>query len=260
MKDQGVEPRPLSRPVPDRAAVHRAARVLSLRLARDRPARPLHGRRRSSTGFPRLTSAITSPTDVTVQLRHEIDKVALDGVTFYRRDWQGVIRREPRVVRSEGDRIVCSLWALGRSIEDRLVLDRAGEVLEARFRRSRSRPAVAAASRLEPGAGGADRPRERAGPGRLVGDVMAGLTLEWGGIAATCSAWRAATIGISRRLRDAAVTWIRDASRRRRARGARGGQFVLEVARLLAPTVRLRAQMRLEEVERGRPATRAPSG
>ena len=68
---------------------------------------------------------------VSVQLRHDIDKVALHGATFYRRDWQGVIRREPRVVRSEGERTVCSLWALGRSIEDRLVLDRAGEVLEA---------------------------------------------------------------------------------------------------------------------------------
>jgi hypothetical protein len=45
-----------------------------------------------------------------VQLRHEIDKVTLHGVTFSRVDWQGVTRREPRVVRREGERFVCSLW------------------------------------------------------------------------------------------------------------------------------------------------------
>ena len=67
---------------------------------------------------------------VSVQLRHQIDKVVLDGVAFYRRDWQGVIRHEPRVVREEGARVICSLWALGRSLEDRLTLDRSGEVQE----------------------------------------------------------------------------------------------------------------------------------
>src|SRR5262245_9616193 len=67
---------------------------------------------------------------VAVQVRHQIEKVGLDGVAFYRRDWQGVIRHEPRVVRDEGARVVCSLWALGRTLEDRLVLDRAGEVLD----------------------------------------------------------------------------------------------------------------------------------
>jgi hypothetical protein len=83
---------------------------------------------------------------VSVQLRHQIDKVVLDGVAFYRRDWQGVIRHEPRVVREEGARVICSLWALGRSLEDRLTLDRSGEVQERpprpsiRFRRRRCRP------------------------------------------------------------------------------------------------------------------------
>ncbi len=67
---------------------------------------------------------------VVVQLRHEIEKVTLDGGAFYRRDWQDIRRREPRVVRSDGDRVICSLWALGGPLEDRLVLDRAGEILE----------------------------------------------------------------------------------------------------------------------------------
>jgi hypothetical protein len=67
---------------------------------------------------------------VVVQLRHEVEKVVVDGVTFYRADWQDVRRREPRVVRTEGDRVICSLWALGGPLEDRLVLDRSGEILE----------------------------------------------------------------------------------------------------------------------------------
>ena len=60
---------------------------------------------------------------VSVQLRHQIDKVVLDGVAFYRLDWQGVIRAEPRVVREEGARVVCSLWALGHSLATTLAAD-----------------------------------------------------------------------------------------------------------------------------------------
>ena len=119
---------------------------------------------------------------VSVQLRHQIDKVVLDGVAFYRRDWQGVIRHEPRVVREEGARVICSLWALGRSLEDRLALDRSGEVQE--------RPAPA----LDPIPPAPLPPvwapalaeliaRESApalaGPLR---DVMRALTLEWGAV------------------------------------------------------------------------------
>src|SRR5207245_3209464 len=67
---------------------------------------------------------------VTVQLRHEIDKVVVSGTPFYRVDWQAVTRREARVVRGESGRVVCSLWFLGRPLENRLVLDPAGEILE----------------------------------------------------------------------------------------------------------------------------------
>src|SRR5262249_46594655 len=68
---------------------------------------------------------------VTVQLRQGIEKVVADGVTFYRTEWQGIKRREPRVIREDGERVVCSLWALGGPLEDRLILDRSGEVVEA---------------------------------------------------------------------------------------------------------------------------------
>jgi hypothetical protein len=184
--------------------------------------------------------------EVSVQLRHEVDKVTLDGTTFYRRDWPGVIRSEPRVVRNEGNRVVCSLWALGRPIEDRLVLDRSGEVLEARA----AAPDHAPPAPLPPVWGPALAELiARASAPALAGsihDVMQGLTLEWGGVTGDLYRADGATIRVNRRLRDAAIAWVREPPPGV-AREERAVQFILEVARLLGPTVRLRAQMRLEE-------------
>jgi len=182
---------------------------------------------------------------ISVQLRQEVDKVVLGGSAFYRLDWQGVIRREPRVVRREGERVLCSLWALGRPIEDRLVLDRSGEVLEA--------PAVAPdhapVAPLPPVWGPALAELiAREGAPALAGsirEVMDGLALEWGAVAGDLTSVDGARIRVSRRLRDTAIAWLREAPPGAE-RAERAGQFVLEVARLLGPAVRLRAQMRLE--------------
>ena len=100
-------------------------------------------------------------------LRHQIDKVVLDGVAFYRRDWQGVIRHEPRVGARGGRALICSLWALGRSLEDRLTLDRSGEV-QSGPPGPRSDSAGAAAARAGPGPRRAHRPRERPRAGGLA--------------------------------------------------------------------------------------------
>jgi hypothetical protein len=184
--------------------------------------------------------------EISVQLRQEIDKVVMDGATFYRRDWQGVIHAEPRVVRSEGDRVVCSLWALGRPIEDRLVLDRSGEVLEVRA----AAPDHAPTSPLPPlwGPALAELIARESAPalGATIRDVMDGLALEWGGVVGDLVRVDGATIRVSRRLRDAAIAWIREPSAGAE-RAERAVQFVLEVARLLGSSVRLLAQIRLEE-------------
>ncbi len=72
---------------------------------------------------------------ISVQLRDGVEKVSWDGRTYHRRDWQGLERREHRVVRrvtgtDESPRFVASLVALGRPLEDHLVLDTAGNLLE----------------------------------------------------------------------------------------------------------------------------------
>ena len=185
---------------------------------------------------------------VCVQLRHGIDKVVLDGIAFYRRDWQGVIRREPRVVREDGERVVCSLWAFGRSLEDRLVLDRAGEV--------RERPAAVAdpapPAPLPPVWGpalaeiiGRESAPALAEPLR---EVMRGSALEWGAVPGDLVRVEGSTARVSRRLREAGVAWVREAAGPER--GQRAIAFVLEVARLLAPAARLGAQARLLALSR----------
>jgi hypothetical protein len=201
---------------------------------------------------------------VSIRLRHEIDAVVLDGDTFYRADWQGVIRRESRVVRRAGERVICSLWALGRPIEDRLVLDRAGEVLE--------RPAPAADARppapLPPAWGpalGELIARDSAGPlAAPLREVVPALPLEWGSVPGDLLGVRGARVRLSRRLREVGVAWIREAAPGPE-RGQRAIVFVLEVARLLAPMARQRAQARLaalspDEQERALAADAAPSG
>src|SRR5262245_2870330 len=67
---------------------------------------------------------------VWVQRRERIDKIVAEGRTYYRPDWQGVRRLTPRAVRDVADTVRASLIALGRVIEDHLVLAADGRVLD----------------------------------------------------------------------------------------------------------------------------------
>ena len=181
---------------------------------------------------------------VWVQMRHEVEKVVLAGAPFYRRDWQGVERQEPRVVRADGRRLVCSLWALDQSIEDRLVLTIDGEIVSAPAPKRDPRPPAPLAP-LWRTALGALIARESAPPlAPVVASVMAGLALEWGPVPGDLLAADGARYRISWRLRDTGADWIGAAPEAERAQ--RAAALILEVAHLLAPAVRLRAQMALE--------------
>jgi hypothetical protein len=185
---------------------------------------------------------------VVVQLRHEVDKVILDGVPFYRAEWQDIRRREPRVVRTDGDRVVCSLWALGGPIEDRLVLDRLGEVRET--------PAPAA----DTSAPAPLPPVWQVALGELIAresapalaadiaQVTAELSLEWGPVPGDLLRVHGQRVRLSRRLREAGMAALAGAASPPE-RAEQALRFVLEVARLLGPEVRLRAQARLETLD-----------
>ena len=184
---------------------------------------------------------------VSVQLRHEVEKVVLDGVPFYRAEWQEIRRREPRVIRQDGDRVICSLWALGGPIEDRLVLDRAGEVLET----PAPEPDRVAPAPLPPvwqGALAELIARESAPAlAPAIAAVTAALDLEWGPVPADLLHVHGQRVRLSRRLREAGLAArVGAASPQERAEQAL--RFILEVARLLGPEVRDRAQARLESL------------
>lgn len=75
------------------------------------------------------------PGGIYVQLREGVEKVWWEGRTYYRTAWQGLRRREHRVVRTVtrpdgAPAFVASLETLGRPLEDHLVLDARGGLLE----------------------------------------------------------------------------------------------------------------------------------
>lgn len=191
----------------------------------------------------------------TVQLRQDIDKVVADGVTFYRPEWQGITRREARVVRHTGERVICSLWALGGPVEDRLVLDRSGEILEAPAAGSRETPPAP----LPPvwnSALGDLIARESAPPlGPAIVEVLLETRLEWGTVPGDLVRVWDTRIRLSVRLREALAASLKDAAPGRE-RAEQALRFVLEVARLLGPDVRARAQALLEALSEQEQARR----
>jgi hypothetical protein len=185
--------------------------------------------------------------DVTVQSREEPDKVVQGGRAFCRVDWQGVARREPYRLRREGARLVCSLWALDRAIEDGLVLDASGEVLAAPSPAADPRPAAplpavwtAALAELIA--------RESAPPlAPAIARVLGSLRLSWGPAPGDLLHVAGDTVTLARRLRDAGLAWVAGAPAGPE-RGARAARLALEVARLLGPAIRSRAQAHVESL------------
>lgn len=184
---------------------------------------------------------------VVVHFRHEVEKVTVDGVMFYRPEWQEIRRREPRVIREDGDHLVCSLWALGGSIEDRLVLDRRGEVLDV----PTPREDASAPSPLPPvwRAALGDLIARESAPALAssIANVTAALDLEWGPVPGDLLRVHGQRIRLDRRLRDAVAAALAGAASPQE-RAEQALRFVLEIARLLGSEVRGRAQAHLESL------------
>ena len=188
-------------------------------------------------------------TDVCVQLRQEIDKVVLDGAPYYRPDWQSVGRREPRLIRAPGPpgdgHRVCVLWALGRAIEERLVLAPDGEVVRRVEPMADSRAPVPLPPVWRPALGALIARESAPVLGPAIGAALDELALEWGPVPGDLLRIDGDVARVRRQLLDVGLEWIREAEGAP-ARGERAGTLALEVARLLAPELRRRAQARLE--------------
>ena len=184
---------------------------------------------------------------VTVQLRQDIDKVVADGVIFYRPVWQGIKRREPRLIRDDGERVICSLWALGGPLEDRLVLDRSGEILDAPPARAPEVPPAPLPPVWNSALGDLISRESAPALGPTIAQVLRDTELEWGAVPGDLvRAWEK-RIRLSARLREAGAASLRSAAPGRE-RAEQALRFVLEVARLLGPEVRGRAQAVLESL------------
>ena len=185
-----------------------------------------------------------SPAGAYVQLRDGVEKVVFRGRAYYRRLWQGVIRDEPRVVREDGERVICSLWALGEAMEDHLILDGNGELL--------SVPPVPPPE----GARTPLSPRWRSAVAELIAHgstpllrpsilgVVERLRLEWGPVAGdlveAAGERLVVSLSLPRRFRLKL-----EAQNEKRQRLSLALGFPAEVAKLLGPVVRARAQAAL---------------
>jgi hypothetical protein len=181
------------------------------------------------------------PQGIYIQLRDGVEKVVFRGKAYYRRQWQSVIRAEPRVIREEEGRVLCSLYALGTPVEDHLVLDADGEVAEI--------PETAP----ESGDGEPLSPAWRAALNALLahqtapalapwlGQALQALRLEWGPVGGDLLEVSGELAVLSLKLPRLFRRRLADCQTR--AEGLwLAVALVSEVARLLGPTVRLRAQ------------------
>jgi YD repeat-containing protein len=181
---------------------------------------------------------------VYVQQRERIEKIGVDGRTFYRPDWQGVGRRTARVVRDTVRGVHGSLQALGVVLEDHVVLACDGSVLDV--------PAPPA-----------DPPVIRPLPPALVSglvaivvassapalaasirDVAARLVFEWGPVAADLVDITASTVRLSPKLLRALETVLARYERRRERVGV-AFTALGEAATLIGDALRRHAQAQL---------------
>ena len=177
-----------------------------------------------------------------IQLRDGVEKVVWRGRTYHRGRWQDVERRTPRRVRDVDDRVVCSLWALDRPIEDHLALTPSGDVLAVV-----APPAPALAAMPVPPAVAAAVVAivaARSAPALAPMIREAGLELEWGPIEHDLLTIDERRARVSIRIAPAAAELLAAASTRA-ARAGAALTILAELATLLGDPLRARAQASL---------------
>lgn len=181
------------------------------------------------------------PEGIYVQLRDGVEKVVFRGKAYYRRQWQSVIRSEPRVIREADGRVVCSLWALGTPVEDHLILDADGEVVDVRVAEPEAGPVEPLSLAWKPALRALLAQQSAPALRPWLDEALQALTLEWGPVAGDLmevSGERAVlSLKLPRLFRRRLAGCQAQAERLSLALA-----LVVEVARLLGPALRLRAQ------------------
>jgi hypothetical protein len=182
-----------------------------------------------------------------VQMRGRVEKVVVRGATYYRPDWQGVARHAPKRVRETTQGVVCSLWALGRPLEDHLLLSREGALL----RVLDTEPVEASARVISPevraGVAAAVAAGSAPALAPFIRTVAATSALEWGAVTRELVSVEPGRIRVSERLRRVLAEAL-SAAHGRGARASLALVAVVELAALTGDTFRSLAQAEIAKL------------
>src|SRR2546426_298921 len=176
--------------------------------------------------------------------RARAEKVVFRGAAYYRPDWQSVVRQAPKRVRDVPEGVLCSLWALGRPVEDHLLLASEGDllrVLEPVVHECPARP-------MPPEVVGGVAAIVAAGSARplapVIEDVARAVALEWGAVARDLVTIGADRIRVSEGFRAALAERLATAH----GRGPRATlalAAIVELGVLVGDALRARAQAQI---------------
>ena len=192
--------------------------------------------------------------DLYVQLRERIEKVVWRGITYYRPEWQGVVRHAARRIVDDPDGVRCGLWALARRLDDALLLRPDGhleKILAIEPAPAASRPLPIGVSA---GVAAVVAARGAAPLAPFVESVAATLSFEWGPVARDLVQIGRGRVRISERLRDALAAGLA-AAPAAADRAALGLAVIAEMAALVGDTLRMRAQTEIVERSQTEPTS-----
>jgi hypothetical protein len=178
---------------------------------------------------------------VTVHLRGRVEKVVWRERLYYRPDWQGVHRHAPRRVRDVGGAVVCSLWALGESIEDHLRLDPNGTTVEVLVSPRVSLPPRRLPRAILDGVASAVAALSAAPLAPFVREIAAACDLAWSSLDGHLVTAERTHLRISHVFRQTLARHLQGATTRAH-RLALGLTALTELAHLLGDPLRARAQ------------------
>lgn len=185
-----------------------------------------------------------APGGVWIQMREGIEKVVWEGRFYHRPVCQGVQRHAPRRIREAGDRVLCSLHALGADLEDHLRMDPRSDAIEIVPVGPDAAPVVPVPPAVLAGVAAAVAVRSAPALGPAIEAVARALTLEWGPVTRDLASLEGARLRVSQRLLPAA--------RARMASAATPDEqaiialaVVAELAHLVGDALRARAQAHL---------------
>jgi hypothetical protein len=192
--------------------------------------------------------------DLYVQRRERIEKVVWRGITYYRPEWQRIVRHAPRRIVDSPEGVRCGLWALGHRLEDSLALRADGDlgaILAGEPAPAPSRPLPDA---VWAGVAAVVAARGAAPLAPFVESAARALSLEWGPVARDLVQIGRGRVRVAARLRDALAAGLA-AAPTAADRAALGLAAVAEMAALVGDALRGRAQAEIVALGAAAPPT-----